>query len=145
MPDSGVLSNSDSEAQSVMEKQERPQSCEFSSFKGRAAVDSSGNKDPQALNCNLATQGFLCVSVPHPARQVAQGAVVILSPGGRFGVHSGVTIIPPTLVAVRTDLTHTFRMITPRFCRAARALRNYLLEVFIKILRGSGIPHKLPR
>lgn len=49
----------------MTEKQVRPQSNELLSLKGRAGVDGSRNADPQALSCNLATQGFLCVITPH--------------------------------------------------------------------------------
>lgn len=100
MSDSGVHSASDSEVQSVMEKQGRSQSNELSLLKGRAGVAGSGNTDPQALNCNLATQGFSCnYSPPSQAeRCVAGGNCGHSLTQGRSGEHSGVTIIPPALV-----------------------------------------------
>lgn len=71
----------------MAEKQGRPQSNEFLSLKSRAGVDGSGNTDPQAFVCNLATQGFSCVITPRPARQretwwwqVAQRTAAILPP-----------------------------------------------------------------
>lgn len=63
-----VYRPSDLEVQLVTEEQGRPQSNALS-FKGRAEEEGFGNADPQALNCNLATQAFLCVITPQPAMQ----------------------------------------------------------------------------
>lgn len=93
---------SDLEVQLVTEKQVRPQSNELISLKGRAGVDGSRNADPQALNCNLATQGSLCVITPHPAghRDIRGGRGLRelwpLSPSREVCVHTAVMVIPPT-------------------------------------------------
>ena len=66
-------------------------------------MDGSGNANPQALNCNLATQGFLCVITPHwPGMELrvvvgGTGRCATLSPK-ELWVQTAVAIIPPAPV-----------------------------------------------
>lgn len=126
---------SDSEVQLVTEKQVRPQSNELLSLKGRAGVDGSRNADPQALSCNLATQGFLCVITPHPAghREACGGRRLRelwpFSPPGEVCVHTAVMVIPPTGAVLR-GLRHQFRITKPRFFELKEPLEMICFNSF---------------